>query len=242
VTDDLERRVAGLEGRIDSAFALDARLEKLEDDVRKLRKSSLRDWLQTLAPYISGLVVLIVGYKLKDSVDLALRRETLDLQYVTQMRDLIKEFDAAATQPAADANAVGLAMFGKFAIVPLVERLEGGDVASIAAERGLRLVGSNNGEEACPKLAQIIADKGKRYRWSTHKTVVKLMGQSSCTKQRSTLDAYDQALENCGSDAAKLAKFGARYSDGDTFDAESANNVRAELHGALDMMKDEGQP
>src|SRR4030095_12593964 len=104
--------------------------------------SGVRDWLQTPGPYIGGLVVLLVGFWIKDSVTLALQREQLNLAYAQQMRDLVKDFDESSTPTDADRNAIGLAMFGKYAIVPLLERLEsGGDVLPLAAQRGLRLVG-----------------------------------------------------------------------------------------------------
>ena len=77
---DVEQRVAAVEARLESAFALDARLKTIEGDLRKVKGgSSLRDWLQTLGPYIGGLVVLFVGFWIKDSVQLALTREQLNL-------------------------------------------------------------------------------------------------------------------------------------------------------------------
>src|SRR5688572_29669828 len=117
-------------------MALDARLKALEDGLKQLKpRSTLRDWIQTLGPYLSGLIILIVGFWLKDSVTMAFQREQIDLSYVKDVRGLIENFDKATEQSSADTNAIALAMYGKFALVPLIERLETGDVAKIAAER-----------------------------------------------------------------------------------------------------------
>ena len=233
---DVEQRIAAVEQRIESAFALDARLKTLESDVRKLRSSSLREWVQTLGPYVSGLVVLLVGFWIKDSVTLALQPEQLDLEYVKQMRDLIQDFDEADSQAAADANAVGLAMYGKYAIIPLVERLEGGDVAPLAAERGLRLVGGNDPKAACPKFVGVITDQARRFKWQTHKTMIKVIGQSACMDARPALEAYAAQLKRLGGDANAIAQFAKRYSEREGFDAESAASLSREIETALEIL------
>lgn len=52
-------------------------------------------------------------------------------------------------QPA-DANAIAPARYGQIAIDPLLERLQGGDVAQLAAERGLRLIGTGEPAASVP--------------------------------------------------------------------------------------------
>jgi hypothetical protein len=239
---EVDERLAAVEARVENAFALDARLKSLEGDVRKLRSSSIRDWLQTLGPYVAGLIVLLVGYAIKDSVTLALQREQLDLEYVKQMRDLMKDFDEAQTQTAANANAVGLAMYGKFAIVPLVERLEEGDLANLAAERGLRLVGSNDPVAACPKFVQVIADRSRRYSWQTHKTLIKVIGQSACTDARPALEKYSADLTALDTDGKRIAAFGQLYSEPDGFDIESISSLKTELTNALQILSAQVEP
>ncbi|HEX7114708.1 MAG TPA: hypothetical protein VF193_06220 [Steroidobacter sp.] len=238
---DVEQRVAGVETRLDGAFALDARLTSLESDLRKLKRSSLRDWLQTLAPYVTGLIVAAFGFWIKDSVTLALQREQLDLEYVKNMRDLIKAFDEAETQAAADANAVALAMYGKHAIIPLVERLEGGDVAPIAAERGLRVIGSEHPEVACSRFVRVVNDRSRRFRWQTHKTMIKVIGQSSCAEARADLIAYRAALAQVGTGRLSHDEFAQRYSTSAGFDAESVASLMREIDRALDILAGEVQ-
>jgi hypothetical protein len=233
---DVEPRVAALEARVENAFALDSRLKSLEGELGKLKKSSsLRDWLGTLGPYIGGLIALFITYVIKDSVTFALQREQLDLEYVKQMRDLIKDFDEADGAATANADAVGLAMFGKHAIIPLVERLEAGDVIKLASERGLRLVGSNDPAAACPKFAAVINDKSRRYKWQTHQTMIKVIGQSACVETRPVLARYREELEKLNTDTA-IAAFARRYSVAADFDIESIKGLKTELDTCLDIL------
>ena len=240
---DIEQRIAAIEARVEQAFAIDTRLKSLEGDVRKLKGGSgLRDWVQTLGPYISGVVVLLVGFWIKDSVTLALQREQLDLEYVKQMRDLIKDFDQAPNQAEADADAVGLAMYGQHAIIPLVERLEGGDVAPLAAERGLGLIGSNAPQVACPKFVSVVADRARRFKWQTHKTMIKVIGRSACVQAAPVLLEYRNALKALGSDAVKTTAFARRYSEAESFDIDSAASLVNEIDTTLEILDAQAKP
>jgi len=236
---DVEQRVAAVEARLESAFALDARLKTIEGDLRKVKGgSSVRDWLQTLGPYVGGLIVLLVGFWIKDSVTLALEREKLNLAYAQQMPALIKAFDESDTQPVADLNAVALAMYGKYAILPLLERLElGGDVLPMAAQRGLRIVGFQDNVEACPTFRRVINDRTHRFKWQTHKTLIRVIGQSECADARADLESYRAALQQLGSDDTKLQAFAQRYSTADGFDAETVAGLTSEIDRALAIIR-----
>jgi hypothetical protein len=237
-----DQRIGQLEARLEGAFAIDGRLKSLESEVSGLKKSSFGDWLRALGPFASSLALLFVGYLINDSVKQALDRETLDLAYVTQMRDLIKEFDASTTQAAANANAIGLAMYGRHAIIPLIERLEGGDLANIAAEKGLLLVGSNDPGVTCPKFAAIINDRARRFPWQTHKTIIRVIGQSECVKAIPDLNVYRALLNQLGTDIAAIANFSHRYSEPAGFDGESVTGLRTEIDKALEILNAKDKP
>jgi hypothetical protein len=224
---------------LESAFALDARLKSIEGDLRKVKGgSSLRDWLQTLGPYVGGLVVLFVGYWIKDSVTLALEREKLNLAYAQQLPALIKSFDESESEQAADRNAVALAMYGRYAIPPLLERLElGGDVLPFAAARGLRIIGFQDSAGACPTFRRVINDHTHRFKWLTHKAVIRLIGQSECADARADLESYRAALAELGSDDTKAAAFAQRYSTPIGFDAEVIAALTTEIDRALAILR-----
>lgn len=231
-------RLSNLELKVENAMALDARLKALEDGLKQLKpRSSLRDWIQTLGPYLSGLIILIVGFWLKDSVSMAFQREQLDLTYVKDVRELIESFDKATEQSSADTNAIALAMYGKFALVPLIERLESGDVAKIAAERGLRLVGANQPEAACPRFASLLDDPSPRFTWQTHKTLIRLLGASSCVQDIGLLESYVVTLEQAAAETADLVKFASRFSNPAVVDAETVDSLKTAATDALTILK-----
>ena len=242
---NLDQRVTDLESRFDAAFAFDARMKAIEADLKCLKGSRhgpLREWLAALGPFASSLALLLVGYWITDSVKAALEREQLDLDYVKDMRDVIKDFDQSSTQPVADANAIALAMYGKHAILPLIEGLEGGDVANLAAEKGLLLVAGNDPDSVCPKFAAVINDSTQRYSWQLHKTMVKIMGRSACVKNIRDINDYRDRLKQLGTDHVRLAKFANRYSDPSAFDAESAAELRQEVDTALGLLQSSEHP
>jgi hypothetical protein len=236
---DVEQRVAAVEARLESAFALDARLKTIEGDMRKLKGgSSVRDWLQTLGPYVGGLVVLLVGFAIKDSVTLALEREKLDLVYAQQMPALIKSLDESDSPEVADRNALALAMYGKYAISPFLERLEiGGDVLPLAAERGLRLVGFQDSAQACPTFLRVINDRTRRFTWQTHRTLIRVIGQSECADARADLETYRAALAQASKDDSRLQAFARRYVTPDGFDLESVAALTSAIDGALAIIR-----
>jgi hypothetical protein len=237
-TPELEKRLGALEARLDYLLPLEGRLRELDSKIAELKPKERDIWdkVQILGPYLSGLLVLAVGYWINDSVTHALEREKLDLQYAEQIRNLVQEFDKANTLPAAEANAIGLAMFGRYAIPPLVQRLNAGDVASTAAETGLRMIGANFSADACPRFAGILRDHARLYPWLTHLAMVRVMGQSHCTRQLQVLQQYSTALSHVTADPSSLAAFAARYSTPKDFDFGSVQTLQSELKGAVDIL------
>jgi hypothetical protein len=236
---DEEKRLAILEQKFESWHATDARLKAIEESIKKFNpnpKSSLRDWIQALSPFVTAIAVFIVGFVLKDSVSLALQREDLDLKYVKDVRDLIEGFDAAKEQSSADANAIALAMYGRFAIVPLIERLQGGDVAQLAAQRGLSLVGANEPAAVCAAFTRLLHDPARRYIWQTHKVIIRLIAVSECVPNAPTLEGYLTELDGLG-DPQRLAAFSQRFSNAEAFDAEGVDTLRRQTDQSLAILK-----
>jgi len=233
---DPDQRLSALEQKVEAWQMLDARLKSIEDSIRKMSpKSSLREWIQTFSPLVTAIAVFAIGFIFKDSVVQALEREKLDLSYVSNVRDLIKGFDTAQEQSSADSNAVALAMYGRFSLVPLIERLQGGDVAQLAAERGLRIVGSGDPAAACSAFTRILLDPARQYTWQAHKAVVRLMGAAECVPNSAVLDAYLADLRSL-SDPARLPAFAKRFSNQGAFDAENVDAFKTQVEDSLAIL------
>lgn len=234
---DIEDRLKQLECRFEQALAHESRLAALESQVGQItRKSTVRDWLQTLGPYLGGIIVLIVGFWLKDSVTLALQREQLDLEYVKQMRDLILDFDAATEQAAADANAIGLAMYGRHAVAPLIERLRGGDVAKLAAERGLYLAATNDPAGVCPRITHLLAEPAGQLTWQNGKTLVRVIAAADCVQSRATLERELARIASIQQNPEQLVAFAAGFANASSVDIEATDSLAAELRGAIERL------
>lgn len=147
-------------------------------------------------PLVSGVVVVIVGFLLKDSVTLALQREQLQLSHVVEMRDLILDLnDPNLPAPSAEPTALTLAAFGKLAVRPLLSTLDGeAESKTKAAMEGLRSVGFQEPTYVCGELAKALDNRAGLYDWSTHLLVIELLGQLGCSKAIPSLDAHQSLL------------------------------------------------
>ncbi len=234
---DSDQRLSVLEQKVESGLALDARLKAIEDSLKKLSPwSSIRDWIQTLSPFVTAIAVFVIGFVLKDSVTQALEREKLDLSYVTNVRELIQGFDTAQDQSAADSNAVALAMYGRFSLVPLIERLQGGDVAHRAAERGLRIVGASDPAASCAAFTRILVDPARRYGWQTHQSVIGLMGSADCVPAIPVLESCLADL-HAADNPEKLAAFARRFSNSGAFDQENVDGFSQQILDAKSILE-----
>ena len=237
-------RLVALETRLEAAFALDARLKAIDGRIDRLEqagKSGFRDWLSAWAPYVSGLLVLGLGFLLKDSVTLALSREQNALTAAKEMRDLIRDFDTRTNSAEAEADAMALALFGRHAILPLVKRLEIGDVGPEAAHKALLVIGHDH-EMACPIFLELLRDPGRNYTWQTHKSLAGLLGRSNCTKAIPTLQAYREDVIAAQKDEARRGQVAARYSAPAAFTMASASSLGDALDENLEILRRKPTP
>jgi hypothetical protein len=176
--------------------ALDERLKKIE---QKLGGSAGKVWawisdvLKTLLP---SVVIALVGFYLKDTVDQALRTRSLQLEaikemqtYATQLQEKKIDLDRA------EAIAVQLAAYGRDSVPFFVNVVEiGNESAGIAAEDGLRMVARSEPVMVCAAMRNVILNRYGLYRWQTHKRALKVLGQAGCTEARDDVAAYQKAM------------------------------------------------
>ena len=230
-----KRKVESFEIPQPEGYVLDARLRSIESDLRKAKQSNIRDWLGTLGPYVTGVAVVAMGWLINDSVTHALQREQLDLDYITEMRDLIKDYDEAKGTNQTSYT-VALAMFGAHAIPPLLKRLEISDLAG-SAEDGLRIIGSEHPDRACPVFSNVISDQARRFRWQTHKAMIEIIGQSSCVDAIDDLKRYLTDLNNLGASDQEMSEFATnRYSEDPGFDAADVEALQERINKALEIL------
>jgi hypothetical protein len=170
--------------RLESA-ALEDRLKKLEDEHAESSGKAAWSWiLDILKTLLPSIVLAILGFALKDTVDQALREREIQLAAVKEMETLVPDLQKTELgRPEAQAKAAQLAAYGRYSVPFFVNILEvGNQNAGVGAEDGLRMVARSEPDEVCTALERVITNRTGLYRWQTHMSALEVLGQASCTR------------------------------------------------------------
>jgi hypothetical protein len=194
-------------------------------------KKGAWDLAALLMPLMNGVAIALVGWWLTGAVELALKRDTLQLAQVKEMQALITgltsdKLDAETALP----TALTLAAYGKPAVPPLLalltERFD--EVRGPAAESALRAIGMANREAVCEPLVVLAKARAGRLSWPVHATVIRLIGDSQCDKAAAQLRAIDRRLES-----TEVAALAAEYDSRPVFDRNSVLELRKTIAASL---------
>lgn len=181
----LPRTVEARSAMQTESAAVEARLKEIEDKVDKGNGRSAFTWiLDILKTLLPSVVLVILGYALKDSVDQALREREIQLAAVKEMETLVPDLQKTdLARPDAQAKAAQLAAYGQYSVPFFVNILEvGNQNAAVGAEDGLRMVARSEPQAVCATLQTVIQNRTGLYRWQTHLSALEILGQASCTK------------------------------------------------------------
>ncbi len=180
---------------------------------------------------VSGIALALVAYWLTGNIELALKRDTLQLAQVKEMQALIAtlssdKLDAESALPAA----LTLAAFGKPAVPPLLalmtERFD--EVRGPAAESALRAIGLANRDAVCEPMVTLVRARAGRLAWPVQATVIRVVGDVRCDKATASLKALDQRLAS-----ADLPALKADFAPEPVFDKASVRELRNAIEGTL---------
>ncbi len=185
--------------------AVDGRLKKIEAKLEERNNKGLLTWiLDVLKTLLPSIVLALLGFALKDTVDQALREREIQLAAVKEMETLVPDLQKTDLVRAdAQAKAAQLAAYGRYSVPFFVNILEvGNQNAAVGAEDGLRMVARSEPEVVCAALQTVIQNRTGLYRWQTHLSALEVLGQASCTKacrevasfreQTSSVDNYQK--------------------------------------------------
>ena len=85
-------------------------------------------------------------------------------------------------------------------------------------------------------------DQLQRFRWQTHKTMIKVIGQSACLGLIPTLQRYEHELAAADATPLALTRFATRYAQPEDFDAAGAEGLHMQLRSALAILDAQVQP
>jgi len=201
--------------------------------------------IQLVGPIMAGLVIWYVGFAVKDSVDLALHRQEVEISSASEMQALIGKLQEPDIGEAdAKAAALVLAAFGLPAANILVFELQtGGASARSGAQVGLELLVKAHPEAVC-EMFRWLLDEGRRYSgWPTHLAVVELIGRGRCLQARMALTRFQALLPDSTADT--LSKFAGEIAPDPPPSVSGVEDIRAAIDvslAALGGAKPTGSP
>jgi hypothetical protein len=172
---------------------VDARLKKVEEKLDARNGKGALAWiLDILKTLLPSIVLAVLGFAFKDTVDQALREREIQLAAVKEMETLVPDLQKTDLMRAdAQAKAAQLAAYGRYSVPFFVNILEvGNQNAAVGAEDGLRMVSRSDPLVVCSALQNVIQNRSGLYRWQTHLVALEVLGQSSCSRACSAVATF----------------------------------------------------
>jgi hypothetical protein len=180
---------------------VETRFRKVEEKLGGGNHKGAMAWiLEVLKTLLPSIVLAVLGFALKDSVDQALREREIQLAAVKEMETLVPDLQKTDLVRAdAQAKAAQLAAFGQYSVPFFVNILEvGNQNAEVGAEDGLRMVARSEPAVVCATLQTVIRNRTGLYRWQTHLSALEILGQASCTKACRDVSNYRDTMSSVG--------------------------------------------
>jgi hypothetical protein len=154
-------------------------------------------WMGAELPkLLAAAVLLVLGFALKDSVDLAIKQRQLDLSYTKEMQGLLqqlygqgRERGQPPTEPELKSAAILLAAYGEPALPGLLSVLRGSGIEMLAAAEGLNALALREPALLCQALPRLLGLR-RQYEWQAHELAVQMLGQHGCQQARPALRRY----------------------------------------------------
>jgi hypothetical protein len=192
-----EERLARLEAELAQLKpTLHQRMEKLEAAAPKpWWKSTLAAAGSALPQLATGVVVLVIAFGLKDSVDLAIKQQQLQFSYAKEMTEQLKVMAKAEAGPSEmEHAAVLLAGFGPPAAMPLLNELRYGGNRATAAEAGLRALAFMHPAAVCAVAVPMVSNPARSVGWWAHAATGRATAAANCQDALPALRGYERLL------------------------------------------------
>lgn len=178
----------------------------------RARAAGLVKWMGPALPQlVTSAVMLVLAFWIKDSVDLAIRQQQLQLSYIEKMKtELVEMAREGAPIGTVERSAMMVAAFGKPAIMPLVNELRAGGNRAIGAEAGLRSLAFTDAEPLCDILLRALQAPTRLFAAEGLMAAVRTLGAAGCASAlptlRRQLQTAQAARKGAQIDAAEALK------------------------------------
>jgi len=196
------------------------------------------DKLQVIAPFVTAVVVAVIGYILNYSVNQGFQRSQLQFNYVKEMQELLAKLgDSKTTPEEAMTTAVALAAFGSYSIPPLLNEIQSGQTnRQMAGEYGLQAVALADPKDACPALGRVLENRTAAYNWFTHRAGIRIIGSANCQTMRSVIAQYQARLSTAASSADAFTAFQATLAHEPAVTKETVDQLKSETDKTLNLL------
>jgi hypothetical protein len=148
-------------------------------------------WMGAEAPkLIASIVILVLGFWIKDSVDLAIKQRQLDLSYTKEMLGLLQKLNEEEDLAKLKNASVVLASFGEPALPALLMELRRTDLHGVAAAHGLEAMAVREPQTLCRVLPPLLLKRNQHYGIDAHRSLLELVGDNGCIKALPQLRRY----------------------------------------------------
>ena len=190
---------------------------------------------EIIAKVAVPIVVLVLGWWTKGSVELALKEQQLEISSAQGMEDLISTLRKSNLQPhEADGAALALAAYGRHAIAPLISVLDGNTNARLAAEKSLFTIGLAHPKTTCDIIERSLNSHNEQFSLRGHKSVIKLLARVGCTGALGSLRLYEALIPD---DSQAVRDAYARMMSDRSVDVESIVQIREELRNSIEILE-----
>lgn len=195
-------------------------------------------WMGGELPKLVGAAVLLVlGFALKDSVDLALKQRQLDLSYSKEMQSLLQKMAEQTEMNQLQATAIVLASYGEAALPALLSELRNTGLRADAAEQGLIALALRDPEPVCAALPRVLKLKSRQYDWQIHQKVVRMLGEQDCRDAVKPLLRYRILVDEAAN--GRPARFEALVRQAPLAPAEEFPRLIKAIDRSLDQLQQE---
>lgn len=190
-----EDRLARIEAELEKLKpSLSDRLEKLEKTAAEKpsgRWQRFSKWMGPALPtLITSIVMLVLGYWIKDSVDIAIKQQTLQLSYVKEMKEQLVAMATESDPDAVKRAAVVIAAFGEPALLPLMNELRFGGNRELGAVSGLSALAFMHPQAVCGGVMRVLKSPTQPLSWEGHAAAAQTLAAANCSEALPVLQAH----------------------------------------------------
>jgi len=195
-----DERLTRIEAELDRLRpTLCERLDKLERTADKPPAKGITRFVAWMGPalpqLIGGAVLLAIAFWVKDSVDLAIRQQQLQLSYATEMKEQLETMAKdKATLDEVERAAVLVAGFGQPAVLPLMNELRHSGNRTLGAEAGLRSLAFMHPEAVCGLVLRVMKSPTRTLGWEGQMVASRTLAAASCASALPELGKHQRVV------------------------------------------------